>query len=114
MGSLIYLHFPIHKGAWKQAIHRTDRACPGRSLSSITLSPLGLVHMASSTMAQYPEDIGLSLVQRSVFAQLNGGKLSSWLLPGKGDVEETLRTEVPCREPIFGVCGLKVLILVVC
>ena len=60
--------------------------------------------------AQKPYGIGPCLVQHSVFSQLNLGKHSTWLLPAKGETNETLQTEVPCRKQIFGTCGLKIAI----
>lgn len=41
------------KNDWKQAIHRMNWACPGRSLLHITLSPLSLIYVDSIVMAQY-------------------------------------------------------------
>ena len=61
-------------------------------------------------MAQYLYGIGLCLVQHSVFSPFNLEKHGTWLLPGKGETNESLQTEVPCRKQIFGNCALEIAI----
>lgn len=56
-------------------------------------------------MAQYPYNTVLYLVQHGVLLKLNLGKLSIWLLPGEGGTNE-----VPNRQQIFGIRGLKIAI----